>query len=89
MCFDEQGNEADYIRIDRPLTLRKAFPLKGMYDPVCRFTTQKQFYIKLSWYIACVIDLLVLFPGTAFQGAPCDEGMGTGAQVGQPLHSGC
>ncbi|KAM7471253.1 hypothetical protein LguiA_009436 [Lonicera macranthoides] len=34
ICFDKQGNEADYIRIDHPLTLRKALPLKGVSDPV-------------------------------------------------------
>ncbi|KAK6924783.1 Zinc finger, ZZ-type [Dillenia turbinata] len=34
ICFSEIGNEADYVRIDRPASFRQPWPLKGFYQPL-------------------------------------------------------
>ncbi|KAI4343706.1 hypothetical protein L6164_011023 [Bauhinia variegata] len=32
ICFNEMGNESDYIRIDRPVPVRAPRPFKGLYE---------------------------------------------------------
>ncbi|KAK2989754.1 hypothetical protein RJ640_030247, partial [Escallonia rubra] len=34
ICMGEMGNEADYIRMDRPVTYRRTVSYKGLYDPM-------------------------------------------------------
>uniref|UniRef100_A0A5B7B204 Protein NBR1 homolog n=1 Tax=Davidia involucrata TaxID=16924 RepID=A0A5B7B204_DAVIN len=34
ICFSEMGNEADYIKIDRPVSFRHPWSFKGLYDPM-------------------------------------------------------
>lgn len=36
ICFAELGNEADYIKMDRPMPYRNRWSFKGFNDPVCR-----------------------------------------------------
>lgn len=36
ICFAEIGNEADYIKMDRPMPCRNHWSFKGFNDPVCR-----------------------------------------------------
>ncbi|KAA8542243.1 hypothetical protein F0562_023621 [Nyssa sinensis] len=34
ICFSEMGNEDDYIKIDRPVSLRHPWSYKGLYEPM-------------------------------------------------------
>lgn len=36
ICFGKTGDEANYIRIDRPMTYRPPLSVKGLYDHNCR-----------------------------------------------------
>lgn len=37
ICFSKMGSEADYIRLDHPVSYRHPWSIKGLYDYVCEF----------------------------------------------------
>ncbi|KAA8540765.1 hypothetical protein F0562_024316 [Nyssa sinensis] len=70
ICFSEMGNEADYMRIDHPVSFRHPWSFKGLYDPMqhtpmhpqtLRYKLDSRFIRDVN-----VLDGTIMAPSTPF-----------------------